>query len=183
MLAAQLERRPSHLFLVHSFGGATARLGRAAEGRIVATGPTGMPELGDVALGMPNDCQLGIATLARVRADNFRGLAALLQDLRTFHPLFHAGDPHGFALDAHHRNTVVRFERIHFLFGVDSLQQHHLMLATFHRLHRLGIVGGAGSCRQPGCKRQRDYHAGTKEVLLVHCLHVIAFYFVFCRLF
>src|ERR1043165_1834523 len=104
-----------------------------------------MLEFGDVAFGMANDGQSGIAPLACMCADDFSGLAAFAQKLSTLHPSLYATYPHRLALGADHGHAVAGFQRVRFLLGVNSLE-HEQMFAAFHRLHVLGGVGMERQC-------------------------------------
>lgn len=136
-------------FLLHALGCTSAGFGRAAEGGVVTALAATVLEFGYVTLGMAGDCDGGVTALARMSADQFGGFAVRHKKLRTLHSLLHARYPDGFALAAHHRHAVVGFEGVRFLLGSDS--KHHLVFAAFHRLHRLGVVLGAGGEWEESC--------------------------------
>ena len=87
-------------------------LRRTAERGVVTTSRASVLEFDEVAFGVPNDRQSGMTTRARMGADDFGRLTALIQELRTFHPLLHPTGPDRFAFGANHRDGVVSMERI-----------------------------------------------------------------------
>jgi hypothetical protein len=99
-------------------------------------------------------------------ANQFHGLAAFLQELSALGSLLHAGNPDRFALGANHRDAVVGFEGIHILLGFDS--KHQLVLAAFHRLHRLRFVGGLDGQgqRESRARDKADLNGGNVVSLL-----------------
>jgi len=115
-------------------------------------------EFSDVALGMTGNCDGGIATGARMCADQFLGLPSCHDDFSALHPLLHAGDRHGFALGAYHCKTIVGFERGKILRSLNFVE-HHLVLAALHRLH---LVAGAGVCRAAARERQSARESQTE---------------------
>src|SRR5204863_1466241 len=107
--APSAQRVTIHLLLVHSLGARTG-FGGAAEGRVVTAGLATVLEFSEVAFAMADDGQRGIATLTRVGANQLGGLALCIEKLGARRALLYAGDPHGLALGAHHRDAVVGFE-------------------------------------------------------------------------
>ena len=71
MFSSNLRCQSAGLLLLHALGRTSARLGGAAESRVVAAGLATMLELGDVALGEANDSQGRFAAGARMGADEF----------------------------------------------------------------------------------------------------------------
>lgn len=117
-----------------------------------------MFEFDDVALDMAGDGEGGTATGARVRADEFSGLAFGHQKLRPLHALLHASNIDGFALGAHHRDGVVRLQGVGLFLGLDFCEHRHVF-SGLHGFHVLGAdVAGqpsyGGDCQGDDKKSQ-----------------------------